>query len=723
LALVLGGLSGTVVDRSGAPVSRATVLVRGQNLSVSASTDVAGRFGFATLQPGEYDLLASKGDLRAVARVELTTNGSDVRLTLMPLSVIHQTVVVRPANPPVRGSGTDLTLNATILAHSPAATSFPSLLAQLPGAARGANGVIHLNGDHGDINYVVDGVSIPQALNREIGSEFDVADAAYVNVLEGAYPAQYGGRFAAVIDIGTRAGATTPGISGYAEGGSYATYDSSLEYHEPIGRGGLVFAVHAGQTQYALDPPQPSSQHNNGSDTNQFLRFTMPVAGNDFMNLTMSHSLQTFQIPNDVSGGEPAETDDSEAQNDTFAALQYHHDIGAHGVLTFGPSYKRSNILDFGDPANDLRYGSYSFTGNSLANDIAWNTDYDLRGNRYDVRAGIDYDVALIPKTYAFTLASSTVTDNAPNVGHTESAYLEDSWQMRSDYELDYGLRADAFQLFSTQFDRGFSQLSPRLKFTRFFGKRASVYAFYGRFFTPFSFQNVSPYAAYLLNPPVQGGPAAFDLKPQRDSDYELGGHLPVGSGDLGLRVMQKNATDLIDDTQVGVTAFHEDINYAFGRIATQTAYYQLPMARGGRFYASVNHTYSVNKGCETQLLAPCFGSPTDWTPADHMQQWGATSGAILNDARGGWFSIDGEYGSGLSSAACAPTLQTQQCAYTPHAVFDAEKGIALGKNTAITVRVGNVLNDRYYVTYLNAQGNHYAQPRTVTLGFRFLSP
>ncbi len=762
-----GALTGTVVGSDGEPAALATVVATGQNLRLATTTDARGRFAFATLALGEYDLLAAKGDLRATAHVELTSGGTEVSLTLMRLTTIHQTVVVRPAAPPVRGSGTDLTLNQTVLANSPASTSFPALLLQLPGAARGANGVVHLNGDHGDINYIVDGVSIPQELNREVGSEFDVANAAFVDVMEGAYPAQYGGRFAAVIDIGTRAGGSQPGFSGYAEGGSFATADSSIEYHTPIGSGALVLATHAGSTEYALDPPEPASQHNNGSDANQFLRYTLPTAAGDYANFTFSHSLQTFQIPNDLTGGEPASTDDNEIQNDTFAALQYHHAIGDRGVLTFGASYKRSNILDFGDPPNDFIYGeainiangggpldcynavktgnyspttcAFSLYGNSLANDLAFDTDYELRSDRHDVRVGVNYDITLVPKTYSFTLqplnylapiytpqapsAAYTVTDNAPNVGHTESAYLQDGWRIGDDYELDYGLRLDAFGLFSTQFQQGFSQLSPRVKFTRFFGKRAAVYAFYGRFFTPFSFQNVSPEAAYLLNLPLQRTPASFDLKPQRDSDYEIGGHLPLGSGDLGLRVMQKNAADLIDDTQVGVTAFHQDINYAEGRIATQTAYYQLPLPHNGRFYVSANHTYSFNKGCETQLLAPCFGSPTDWTPADHMQQWGATSGAILNDARGGWFSIDGEYGSGLSSAACAPSLQTLQCAYTPHIVLDAEKGFAIGRNTALSLRVGNLLNDRYFITYENAQGNHYAQSRTITLGVRFASP
>ncbi len=64
----------------------------------------------------------------------------------------------------------------------------------------------------------------------------------------------------------------------------------------------------------------------------------------------MSHAYQTYQIPNDINGGQPATTDDNETQDDLLAALQYRHPIGDHGSLSFGPSYKRSQIRDFGDP-------------------------------------------------------------------------------------------------------------------------------------------------------------------------------------------------------------------------------------------------------------------------------------------------------------------------------------------------------------------------------------
>lgn len=261
-----------------------------------------------------------------------------------------------------------------------------------------------------------------------------------------------------------------------------------------------------------------------------------------------------------------------------------------------------------------------------------------MRSARHEVRTGALYDVTSVDKLYLVTLqpgnflapifapqtpgAAYTVADAAPSVGR------------------------------SNQFDRGFSQFSPRVKLTRLYGSRASAYAYVGRFFTPFSLENVSPAAAHLLNLPLQPTIAQFDLKPQRDWDFEIGGHLPLGSGELGLRVAQKIATDLIDDTQVGVTALHQDINYARGNISTQSVAHQRPLRDGGRAYFSVAHTRAVNKGCETQLLAPCFGAPADWTPADHDQRWSGSGGSLRNDARGGWLTVDGEMGS---MAAASP--------------------------------------------------------------------
>jgi hypothetical protein len=748
-----------IVLADGAPVPNAQLTATGNNVTLTTRTDAVGRFKFFNLSPGSYVVSAAASGGTSTTSIDLPASGADITLHLDPkkLGVVSVT-----APPPIRKSGTDVTLNRQALSRSPAAGSFSELLVQLPGAARGANGVVHINGDHGDINYVVDGVSIPQELNRSIGSEFNPNDISFIDVMEGAYPAQYGERFAAVLNINTRSSAGTAGFNGAIEAGSFGHIDTTIGYQSPIGAGSLVTAFRDETTQRGLDPPNPDSPHNNASDANQFVRYTVPH-GNDYVNVTVSHAFRTFQIPLDVAGGQPPASDDNETQDDLFTAIQMRHAIGDRGSLALGAGYKQSRIRDFGDPNNDWAYGealwgaaggaptdcsdalaipnytngtcAYSLFGDRTATDYKFTVDNALASGKHEVRWGGLYDIAHIAKNYAITLqpgnflaqlnspltpnAPYAVVDSVPNDGRTEAVYLQDTWRMSPSYDVDYGVRADAFQLRSTQFDSGFSMLSPRVKLTRIFGPRASAYAYFGRFFTPFSFENVSPAAAQLLNLPLQRHVAAFDLKPQRDSDYEVGGHVPVRQGDLGLRVMWKNAADLIDDTQIGVTLLHQDINYRVGRIAVQSLYYQLPLRRQGRYYLAVNHTYSVNRGCETQLLAPCFGSPTDWTPADHEQRWGATGGIAMNDSHGGWVSIDGEYGSGLSSAACPPDTPGF-CKYTPHITFDAEKGIALGGTTTMTIRVRNLLDHEYLITYLNAQGNHYSTKRAIDVGFQF---
>jgi hypothetical protein len=755
-----------IVTSKGAPIANAAVAVTGNNRTARATTDRAGRFTFPSLGLGTYSVVATASGLRAQTQIDLGSGGASLDLTLTDLKTIGSVSVVRSA--PVRGSGADVTLNSTVLTRSPASDSFPETLIQLPGAARGANGVVHVNGDHGVIDYLIDGVPLPQALNREVGSEIDPNDISYLDVMEGAYPAQYGLRFGSILNITTRSGAGPAGFDGDVHYGSYSDLDQTLGYHAPLGSsGGYDVAIRNQRSTRELDPPDFDSPHNNGSDANQFARITLGGKGNSFTDLTLIHSFRTFQIPNDTQYGEPATTDDNETQDDTFVNLQFRKTLGSNSSLSFGPATKISHIRDYGDPAGDWAYGealnttpapfgnggastdcaTALSTGNfapttcaySLADDKT-SLDYILQGDyvshmgRHELRAGANYDSTRVIKHYDIALqpnnflapvltpatpdAPITVQDNNPNVGNTYQSYVQDSWRLSDRYEADYGLRYDFFNIRSTDFAQGFGGFSPRLKFTRFFGPQTSIYAYIGRFFEPFSFENVDPTAAQELNLPLQATKAEFDLQPERDTQLEFGGHVPIGVGSLGFRIWQKNANNLIDDTQVGVTLLHQDINYVLGRLSAETLDYVAPLRNNGRAYLNVNHTISLNQGCETQLLAPCFGSPTIFTPADHEQRWSITGGLLLNDHRGGWFSGNLEYGSGLSSAFCMPA--SDDCKETPHTIFAAEKGFALSKGVALTARVQNLLNDRYYVTLLNAQGTHYAPPRTFDIGLRF---
>ena len=627
-------LSGTVTQ-NGKPVAGASVTATGNNRTYKTTSDKQGRFQFPPFGVGTYTVEVTFGDSHGLARVDLGTGGATITI---PIGLKEIAAVAVTSSNTVRGSGSDTVLNSTSLTEMPYNNSFTEMQIQLPGSARGANGVVHFNGDHGVINYQIDGVALPQELNRDIGGEINLNDLSFVDFIAGAYPAQYGMKFGAVFNMSTRAGTGPAGFDGNASYGSYGTVNSTIGYHSPLaGGGGYDIALSGMQTTRGLDPPDFDSPHNDASDLNQFARFTLPGGANNYTNVTVIHSAGTFQIPNDVQFGEPADTDDNENQNDTFLSVQFHHAIGDVGSFNFGPAFKSSQIQDFGDPNNDFIYGEqlnvtpppfgnggtpqdcanamsnpstylpttcgYSLADDRTAIDYIMQGDFTRTYGRHTFQAGATYDNTRVLKYYAITLqpdnflapiltpgtpdAPTTVVDNAPNQGNTYQSYAEDSWRMSNLWEADYGMRYDFFNIKSTSFDEGFGAFSPRLKVTRFWGTRASVYAYIGRFFEPFSFENVSPEAAQLLNLPLQPTPAQFDLKPERDTDLELGGHLPLGNGDLGFRVWQKNANDLIDDTQVGVTLLHQDINYVLGRISQEALVYTHPLARNSRWYLS----------------------------------------------------------------------------------------------------------------------------------------
>ncbi len=683
-------LAGIVADPGGRPVSGATVRLVGGNVTLVRMTDQQGGFAFPALVVGRYRLTVVKGSESLERMVEVTSPGVVLRVSLGPVQTIGSVTVTR--NPQQRRSGTDVGIDAQQIARFATGSSLSGILAQMPSAASASNGQVHVNGNHNGLNYYLDGVQLPASLNRVLGNEIPPNDIGYLDMLEGAYPAQYGEKFAAVLDIGTKTQAGPAGLDFGASGGSFGSAGSTLSVHEPLGNGGgLSLSTFAQRTDWGLDPPVPDPVHDASSAAGQLLRVSLPVNGGDRIDLDAMHSLQTFQIPPDTALGVPSWTDDDEYQSDTFVALQYRHAIGDDGVLQFGPSLKISNILDTNDLAGDLAPGGpppppgqincidftncvFSAYADAAARDLRFNVDYARKTGRHEVRAGALYDATNVSKDYVITMqpysalnpnGAFTATDTSPNVAHQQEEYLQDAWALGPQYELDYGLRADAFQIFSTNFHQGFSQISPRIKLTRLLGSRASVYAYYGRLFVPFSFENVNPATAAQLYyaPP----PQTFDLRPERDSLYEVGGHAPIGSADLGFRVMHQVATDWIDDTQVGATNLHQDINFPSGRIDAQSLYLQQNLPRDGRLYASLTHSTALNSLiCETNLLQNCtlggyvrspggalvpyYVSPGGGlVEADHDQHWDATAGWLRNDRRGGWFSLNAEYGSGLS--------------------------------------------------------------------------
>src|SRR5439155_17074550 len=76
---------------------------------------------------------------------------------------------------------------------------------QAPGVAQDSFGQLHIRGDHGNIQYRLNNVILPEGL-QVFGQTLSPRLADNIQLITGAVPAQYGLRTAGVLNITTKSG-------------------------------------------------------------------------------------------------------------------------------------------------------------------------------------------------------------------------------------------------------------------------------------------------------------------------------------------------------------------------------------------------------------------------------------------------------------------------------------------------------------------------------------
>ena len=84
-------------------------------------------------------------------------------------------------------------------------TPLNQVVLQAPGVVQDSYGGLHVRGDHANLQYRINGVIIPESI-AGFGQALDARTVQNVKLLDGALPAQYGLRTAAVVDITTKSG-------------------------------------------------------------------------------------------------------------------------------------------------------------------------------------------------------------------------------------------------------------------------------------------------------------------------------------------------------------------------------------------------------------------------------------------------------------------------------------------------------------------------------------
>ncbi len=189
----------------------------------------------------------------------------------------------------------------TAISNTPQGENAPlnQVLLRAPGVVQDGFGQIHVRGDHGSLQYRLDGVQLPEGLalfSNILSPRF----ADQLSLITGALPAQYGLRTAGVVDITVKSGTTNPGGEASMMTGSYNWLQPALQYG---GRSGNFDYFAVGQyisNGIGIENPTPSSLplHDDTAQWYALTKLTALVDENTRLSFIGGGASARYQIPN-----------------------------------------------------------------------------------------------------------------------------------------------------------------------------------------------------------------------------------------------------------------------------------------------------------------------------------------------------------------------------------------------------------------------------------------
>ncbi len=478
-------------------------------------------------------------------------------------------------------------------------TPFNEVLLRLPGVSQDskASGSLHIRDDHGNVQYRVNGIQLPEGISG-FGQSIDTRFVDQIDFVTGALPAQYGLRTAGIVDIQTKEGTTQPGGRVSLLVGGHDFVQPSAELFGSRGAFNYYLSGSYLSNSLGIENPTASSNaiHDNTQQTKSFGDLSYYVDDNTKAGLLFGTYNGKFQIPNNpgqlaaysltspTTGlplNEPSsQLDEQQREVNRFIVLSYQKTLGDLNYQA-AAFHQYSELHFTPDPVGDLIYNgvaSDTLRSNS-ANGVQLDVGYKLNP-AHTLRTGIAYtqqdtqsnnSVAVFPtntvllgnNTQQTSTNPTTITDNSSQKGTLASFYLQDEYRVAKPLTLNYGLRYDSVSAFTDE-----HQWSPRLNLAYKLSAETALHAGYSRYFTPppqelASQRSINLYTSTSNAPEIL---ASDNVKAERTRYYDLGISQKVGSNlTLTADAYYKAIANLIDEGQFGQALILSPFNYAQG--------------------------------------------------------------------------------------------------------------------------------------------------------------
>ncbi|HVW50209.1 MAG TPA: TonB-dependent receptor [Trinickia sp.] len=554
-------------------------------------------------------------------------------------------------------------------------TPLNQIMLQMPGVANDSYGQLHVRGDHADLQYRINGIVIPEPISG-FGQSFDSRIIDQLNLVTGALPAEYGYRTAGVVDIKTKSGDLGQGGSIDIYGGSHQTLRESADVFGSQGPLSYYFSGSHGVNNLGIESPtdsgSPLHDHTQQSDGFGYLSYIInPLTR---VSLMFGTSTNWFQLPNTpglpiqfarqgVSSFDSTNLNETQSELNNFAVIALQGTNGGKLDYQVALSTRYSRTQFHPDPIGDLLFNGVASSDFHSDQANGLQTDFVYRlGEKHTLRAGVmvqqehasfNHSVSVFPVDADGNQTSDvpfTINDSSSKTGYLYSAYLQDEWKLTDKLTLNYGVRYDKLNEYVQA-----SQLSPRVGLVYQPTNATTLHAGYARYFTPPSFELVSPSTISLFDGTTNqsAGTQNDPVKPERDHYFDVGIEQKLTpSLTVGLDAYYKIGRDLLDEGQFGSALIFTPFNYQYGRvygIEFTTSY------KKDNLFAYLNIAYSRALGKNVESAQFNFEPDErdyiagNWVYLDHDQRVTASFGGAYTFGNT-TLSADGIVGSGLRS-------------------------------------------------------------------------
>jgi len=342
-----GTIRGTVLDQSGAAIASATVEIQNpvSQYNRSTTTDGQGHFEFDNLPYNPYHLTVT------AANFQTGTQDVDVRSAIpvglkisLKVGASTTTVTVEGGadlieNDPNTHTDVDRDLFDKLPLESQSSELSSLVTLATPGAAADSNGLFHGLGDHASNSFSIDGQPITDQQSKVFSNQLPVDSVQSMEVLEGAPPAEYGGKTSLVIVVTTRSGlgVTTPHGDVTASYGTFGTANGGFDLSYGNNKWGNFISANGLNSGRFLDGPEYQVFHDHGNEENFFDRVDFKPTQNDTITANLQFTRSWFQTPN---------TYDAENATAWTGLVVNNGGLGPNG-LPVGVEDQRSKIRTF----------------------------------------------------------------------------------------------------------------------------------------------------------------------------------------------------------------------------------------------------------------------------------------------------------------------------------------------------------------------------------------